>query len=500
MSDTDSSDPIVGPAPHQSGQVQPPVPPPLEQDTGKDTGTTSKDKPSIPISRRAEILENLKRHRHDRHSKRPDRHDKRPTPEESLFSDIEIITGDSLPVNEAPRVKRPRPEPHEDYIGDPPDPITLAASDDPSSPDESSDSSSESNEDESHSDSPSDSSNSAADSHDDELLAEDKLNRRHNRIPCRAATVAGRRRNHHHHVNRVTDPRPKKYLAKGKDPLHKLSDDLKMLSQWSFSLDMKFDDDAPLFPDGSYKVRYTMTQINSPLWENLAEWLDDRRQRGPFASFKRFMRKIRDLLDIKDLAISTRMELQDICQGDMTVTDLHNKLTRLWRAANTSRRDRIYTFRQALAPYIHDALDIYADHDFKNDRGLLKKACRIKRNRRCKRHAQDRFWAKSGNDNSSRKRYSGSGSFSSWSRPGAGSNPSVAYANANSSGPQRAPFVSFTKPDDWPSEFHAPIQHPKLLQDRDRNSLPHAAANTTSTSANPQQKPDNDTNKATTKN
>ncbi|KAI5299483.1 hypothetical protein KEM56_003206 [Ascosphaera pollenicola] len=215
----------------------------------------------------------------------------------------------------------------------------------------------------------------------------DEPRRPHRTFPVEIRGGRRRRSPHGHHAHAVAfdgpDEHPNKYTSKGRDPPKKLANDPGLFVHWCFHMETKFRDDAPLFTQEIYKVDYALTQIEEPLWSNMADWVQNCQRRQKKVTYSGFLKEVCDFLDLKSLSAQARDSLNNIrMQSGEDVTALHGRLTTLGRQAKTPLGDCLYQFCRALPFGIQRALNTFDDEDLPTPRALLKKARRVECNNR----------------------------------------------------------------------------------------------------------------------
>ncbi|KAI5299635.1 hypothetical protein KEM55_001928 [Ascosphaera atra] len=72
-----------------------------------------------------------------------------------------------------------------------------------------------------------------------------------------------------HKKNKSLHSRPERYTQKGKNPSEKLTSSHNY-AQWKFAVCLKFSDDAPLFSNDGFMIRYALHYLDRQLFQNMA--------------------------------------------------------------------------------------------------------------------------------------------------------------------------------------------------------------------------------------
>ncbi|KAI5301375.1 hypothetical protein KEM56_001797 [Ascosphaera pollenicola] len=181
---------------------------------------------------------------------------------------------------------------------------------------------------------------------------------------------------HHHgskrHHHKSKSARSHWYSKKGQDPPKKLGAKKGDFAAWLFYIRMKFSEDASLFPSDRYKIRYALTQTETPLWDNLRAWLENNRASKVHVTWPMFLAEIEKFLDIPHLVVQSRSEAETARQNHAEdVSELFARMSVLWLQAGMTLPDKLRNFCQALCPQLQKAVALIGDSSLKDERDLL---------------------------------------------------------------------------------------------------------------------------------
>ncbi|KZZ87130.1 hypothetical protein AAP_05885 [Ascosphaera apis ARSEF 7405] len=279
-----------------------------------------------------------------------------------------------------------------------------------------------------------------------------------------------------------SDARPHRYTKKGQDPPKKLSSDKTEFATWHFYIKNKFEDDEPLFPSDKYKIRYALTQTESPLWDNLRSWLEDKQSQNAVVSWTSFIHEIESFLDVPYLVVQSRTQVETIRQSfTEDVSELFARMSVLWLQANMSLPDKLRTFRQALRPALQRAVALVDDSSLEDERQLLDAVRTAQHNLEVYENHQSssgRFdrsqrWRQRG---SSRRGFSASRPFGAHNRSGARYQTPQTPLSVNSL-PTIQPRnpVAGKRPPGWSGDWFEPELNPEpITSDEQRRYLQRA--------------------------
>ncbi|KAI5303811.1 hypothetical protein KEM56_007167 [Ascosphaera pollenicola] len=178
-----------------------------------------------------------------------------------------------------------------------------------------------------------------------------------------------------------------KHTKRGIDPPIKLACNAKEYTQWAFFIQLKFEDDAPLFPDDGSKIHYALQQMNPPLWDNMRVWLTNF---PGTPNWHDFISKIKSFLDIKFLKTDARSQIDKMFQGTgKSVSDLFARMSVQWLLADFTVSEKLCAFRRALRPGIQSALLNVKDAVMTNERMFLEEARNAEHNLDLKQEANN---------------------------------------------------------------------------------------------------------------
>ncbi|KAI5293715.1 hypothetical protein KEM55_006959, partial [Ascosphaera atra] len=177
------------------------------------------------------------------------------------------------------------------------------------------------------------------------------------------------------------DTRPDRYTQKGQDPSEKL-ESAENYSQWKFAVDLKFDDDSPLYPSDAFKICYALNHMKGNIFQDMVGWFRAKADTDQ-ATWDNFVAEIESFLGITFLTSEARSKLEAARQrSDESASDLFIRLNQLWHYVQTPTDERIRQFRLALLPSLSHPMAVIDDGKFTDERAFLERVRSIEYHKR----------------------------------------------------------------------------------------------------------------------
>jgi retrotransposon gag protein len=144
------------------------------------------------------------------------------------------------------------------------------------------------------------------------------------------------------------------WQRRGTDPDEKLTGlDPDAYGPWRYAIDLKLEVDSPMFPTEKSRIRYTLSQLDLPIFSSMREYAADIRS----LTFEDFMEEIEHCIGIHTQQLDARNDLQNIKQNpNEKISEYYHRIRSLWHKAKTPEEDRVHQFLTTMLPNLSGSL------------------------------------------------------------------------------------------------------------------------------------------------
>lgn len=114
---------------------------------------------------------------------------------------------------------------------------------------------------------------------------------------------------------------------------------------WRYAIDVKLEDDYPMYPTERSKIRYALSRMDNPIFDIMHAFILD----DPTKTFADLMDEVEHYMGVHRLEDAAFRQLQSMTQGaDESVTEYYYRLLTLWIRARVPDSERIKKFKTSL--------------------------------------------------------------------------------------------------------------------------------------------------------
>jgi Retrotransposon gag protein len=121
---------------------------------------------------------------------------------------------------------------------------------------------------------------------------------------------------------------------------------------WRYAVDCKLITDYPMYPDDDSKISYALSQMETPIFDAMLDWVVDGPRAGP-ALFNDLMEEVEHYMGFHLLERQAKRDLRTIVQNPSeSISQYYHRIRPLWQRAKTPESDRIDQFMTIMLPGI----------------------------------------------------------------------------------------------------------------------------------------------------